>query len=361
MINLNYYILISHNKLIYKLKTFGICGKILLWIKEFLNNRSFAVKLNNYLSKSLPVISSVPQGSKLGPLLYILYANDIMQNFKFAKVKMYVDDLTVYAIVNNINDRIKLQNELNNLLEWSKKWQLNINFDKCHVIHIGKKNLNFDYCFNNIAIHVSMCEQILGVLFDSNLSFREHIFQCVSKASRMCNLIYANIKCTDMLVLVNLYKCYARPLLEYCSVIFSPHYVYLIKLIENVQKRFTKKLPGLQNKCYHDRLKLCNLEPLETRRLHADLILMYKIINSTIHVDLHNCVSVSYSITRGNKYKLNKYHAKLDIRKYFFAFRTVNIWNFLHNDIVSCKTARGFIVKLLDITRFLKGQDVRPY
>ena len=73
-----------------------------------------------------------------------------MQNFKFAKVKMYADDLTVYAIVNNINDRIKLQNELNNLLEWSKKWQLNINFDKCHVIHIGKKNLHFDYCFNNI-------------------------------------------------------------------------------------------------------------------------------------------------------------------------------------------------------------------
>ena len=163
-----------------------------------------------------------------------------MQNFKFAKVKMYADDLTVYAIVNNINDRIKLQNELNNLLEWSKKWQLNINFDKCHVIHIGKKNLHFDYCFNNIAIHVSMSEKILGVLFDSNLSFREHIFQCVSKASRMCNLIYANIKCTDMLVLVNSYKCYARPLLEYCSVIFSPHYVYLINLIENVQKRFTK-------------------------------------------------------------------------------------------------------------------------
>ena len=87
----------------------------------------------------MPVISSVSQGSKLGPLLYILYANDIMQNFKFAKVKMYADDLTIYAIVNNINDRIKLQNELNNLLEWSKKWQLNINFDKCHVIRIGKK------------------------------------------------------------------------------------------------------------------------------------------------------------------------------------------------------------------------------
>ena len=69
----------------------------------------------------MPVISSVPQGSQLGPLLFILYANDIMLNFKLAKVKLYADDLTVYAIVNNINDMIKLQNELNNLLEWSKR------------------------------------------------------------------------------------------------------------------------------------------------------------------------------------------------------------------------------------------------
>ena len=72
-----------------------------------------------------------------------------------------------------------------------------------------KKNLRFDHCFNNIAIHISICEKILGVLLNSNLSLREHIFQCVSKASSMSNLIYANIKYTDMLVLVNLYKCYA--------------------------------------------------------------------------------------------------------------------------------------------------------
>ena len=126
----------------------------------------------------------------------------------------------------------------------------------------------------------------------------KYIIQCVSKASRMSNLIYANIKCTDMFVLINLHKCYARLLLEYCSVIFSPHYVYLINLIENVHKKITKKLPGLRNMCYQDRLKLCNLEPLETHCLHADLILMYKIINGTIHVDIHNCVSISYSTTR---------------------------------------------------------------
>ena len=106
--------------------------------------------------------------------------------------------------------------------------------------------------------------------------------------------------------------------------------MYLINLIENAHTKLPKKLPGLRKMYYQNRLKLFNLEPLETRRLHADLILMHKILNVTVHVDLHNCVSISYSTTRGSKYNLTKYHAKLDTRKKIFAFRTINFWNFSH-------------------------------
>ena len=87
---------ISHNKLLYKLKMYGICGKIHTWIKEFLINRFFNVKIKPTLSKKYPVISSTPQGSKLAPLLYILYANDISKVFKYIKIKMYADDVTIY-------------------------------------------------------------------------------------------------------------------------------------------------------------------------------------------------------------------------------------------------------------------------
>ena len=97
---------ISHNKLIYKLQFYGICGKVQSWIKEFLNNRLFRVKRNNYKSNSYPVTSSVPQGTKLAPILYNLYCNDIVNNFKCAKVKMYADDLTIYVIIMNDDDRI---------------------------------------------------------------------------------------------------------------------------------------------------------------------------------------------------------------------------------------------------------------
>ena len=106
---------ISHSKLIHKLYSYGIQGKLLNWIKEFLNNRTFSVLINNINSLIFPVISSVPQGSKTGPLFYILYANDLANIFKFAKLKMYADDLSIYAAVNNYENYLKLQYDLNEL------------------------------------------------------------------------------------------------------------------------------------------------------------------------------------------------------------------------------------------------------
>jgi hypothetical protein len=91
----------------------------------------------------------VPQGSKLAPLLYILYANDIAKIFKFAKVNMYDDDLTIYALVNNIEDKNTFQNKLNDLVSWVKQWQLKINYEKCHTLHFGNKNMHF-FTHNNL-------------------------------------------------------------------------------------------------------------------------------------------------------------------------------------------------------------------
>ena len=91
---------------------YGISGKLLLWVKHFLIGRKFYVKLNNCFSKFYNVTSSVPQGNKLDPLLYIIYANDIADLFKFAKIKMYADDLTTYACIINEMGRVKFQNEL---------------------------------------------------------------------------------------------------------------------------------------------------------------------------------------------------------------------------------------------------------
>ena len=119
---------ILHSKLLYKLKMYGIYSKIHSWIKEFLTIRFFKVKIMATLSKNYSVISSTPQGSKLAPLLYILFAIDISKMFKYIKIKMYTDDVTIYALADNPNDHKLIQNDLNNLIRWADCWQLKINF-----------------------------------------------------------------------------------------------------------------------------------------------------------------------------------------------------------------------------------------
>ena len=250
---------ISHSKLIHKLYSYGIQGKLINWIKEFLKNRTFSVLINNINSVIFSVISLVPQGSKTGPLFYILCANDLAYIFKFAKLKMYADDLSIYAAVNNYKDYLKLQYDLNELCKWAERWCLNINYDKCKVIHFGHANKAFNYKLNDILIKSSNNEKTLGVVIDSNLSFKEHIYACVKKGYGISNIISTNLRNLQRNTLVNLYKCYVRPTLEYNSVIFSPHNIFLIDTLENVQRHFTKHLPGLYNFEYVERLKFVNL------------------------------------------------------------------------------------------------------
>jgi hypothetical protein len=146
------------------------------------------------------------------------------------------------------------------------------------------------------------------------------------KASNVCNLILSNVFHVNRSTLVNLFKCYARPYLEYASVIFSPHYLYQINLIEKVQRNFTKRLNGLRDVSYSNRLRECKLEPLELRRIHSDLIFLYKVINKLNVCDIEHCIKFSTNTcTRGNRMKLNKQHIHLDIRKYFFSHRVIDM------------------------------------
>ena len=209
---------------------------------------------------------------------------------------MYADDLTIYAVVNSFQDKENLQLELNELLKWANKWQLKINFDKCHVIHMNFKN-NFIYRLDLHNIEVSLCEKIFGKLLVCNLSVKEHEYETVKKACKMCNINLTNFKHVNNCTLTDLYKCYVKPILEYVSVVWSPHHIYPIDLIENVQRDFTKRLPGLYYMNYCDRLYFCNLKLLEIRRLHNDVIMLNKVLHNHVSVNMNNCISFIQIIT----------------------------------------------------------------
>ena len=165
-------------------------------------------------------------------------------------------------------------------------------------------------------------------------------------------------------MLIQLYTAYSRPFPDYASVIYSPHFMYLIDAIESVQRHFIKQLRGLKDMSYTNKLNICNIEFLEIRRLHTDLITLYKIIYSFI-----DCNNISFNFnsicnqgnrTRGNSYKLIKNRIRLNIRKFFFCNRLVDIWNCLSNDIVNCTTVKMFASKLkkYDLSKFIRGQTL---
>ena len=149
-------------------------------------------------------------------------------------------------------------------------------------MHLGYNNNKYKYSLHTFDIKESNCEKILGVYIDDKLSFRLviiHIYNCIKKASNVCNMLLTNVYNVDNTMLINLYKIYARPYLDYASVIYSPHYLQMIDIIENVQRKFTKRLKGLTNVCYVDRLNMVSLESLELRRLHCDVIMLFKILH----------------------------------------------------------------------------------
>ncbi len=353
---------ISHSKLLHKLDKYGICSNVHNWINSFLKNRSFRVSVGDCFSKSYDIPSSVPQGSKLGPLMFLLYVNDISDLFKYAKIKMYADDLSIYAPVNNENDNMALQNELDKLCKWCAIWSLSINYKKCNLIHMGYNNPNLPYHLNDTLLSVSNCERILGVLVDDNLSFSDHIYSCVKKANRISNLILANVYNLENSLLIDLYKTYCRPYLDYVSTVYSPHYLQLIDVIESVQRHFTKRLHGLKNMSYIERMQMFNLESLELRRLRTDLILLYKILHGYINTSLYGeFVYNRVRETRGHTFKLVKNHVRLDVRKFSFTCRVIDVWNSLNSEVVSSSNVKQFIHKLslYDLSKFIRGRAIK--
>ena len=173
---------------------------------------------------------------------------------------------------------------------------------------------------------------------DNVLSLSSHCSSIVNKASRKINLIYRTFLSGNRDNFVRAFTVYVRPMLEYCSTVWSPYCSKHIKLIEAVQRRFTKRLPGLRDLSYAQRLKELNLESLHSRRTKADLLMTYKILFGLVNVDRDKFFSLAvdnanFVHTRGHQFKLNICRARLNARKHFFSSRIVSIWNSLPSSV----------------------------
>ena len=176
------------------------------------------------------------------------------------------------------SDFYALQDDLQSVLEWAAKNQLGIAFHKSNVLHMGKNNGHFQYKVDNSVIPAAKCVKDLGVYVSDDLNFSVHVDRIVAKAHRMGALVYRSFKCRDRNFLVQMFVTFVRPMLEYNTTVWSPYQLVQIKKLERVQRRFSKRIPGLQDTPYLDRLKILGLERLELRRIRFDLVMAFKIV-----------------------------------------------------------------------------------
>jgi len=288
------------------------------------------------------VWSGVPQGSVLGPLLFLIFINDL-DGAICSNVLKFADDTKVYGVVDNQQQGQKLQNDLNTLGEWAVKWHMKFSVEKCKVVHYGRNSIGYKYSMYGRQLEEVTSEKDLGVVFSNDLKVAKQCEEAYSRANRILGLINRTVRFRTPTVLVSLYKSMVRPHLENCSVVWSPHYTKDKVLLERVQHRFTRMFDDLKELPYEDRLRKLGLWSLEERRNRADLIEIYKMIKGLSTVPWSRFFSRSEnSVTRGHNWKLVKKASRLDTRLYFFSQRSVSRWNNLMQKEVDAPSMNSF-------------------
>ena len=333
---------VPHQRLLYKLKSNHVDGNILRWIAEWLRNRRQRVVINGSESMWGPVKSGVPQGSVLGPLLFIIFINDIdLAASDIGIMNKFADDTKLGQSVNSDCDRQKLQTCLNKLCDWASAWGMKFNEKKCNVVHFGKNNPRFDYFMNNVKLNNVTDQKDVGININYTLKSANHCSEIAKRANAILGQLCRSFHYRDRFTFINLYKTYVRCHLEYCSPAWSPSSQSDIDILERVQKRAVGMVSGLISASYEDKIKELGLQTLAQRRERIDMIQTFKILNRVDDVDYQTWFE-HVNVNRATRTRLTACPMNLvinrtnrDIRKSFFSQRVINTWNKLPIDVKS--------------------------
>ncbi len=328
-------------RLLKKLHGYGIRGKVWTWIEQFLSNRWMRVGVRGEFSEWTRVTSGVPQGSVLGPILFLLFINDIPEGIH-SLIKLFADDTKVLKKIISENDRDLLQNDLFQLCDWSEKWLLGFNTGKCKCMHSGKQENVRDYFMRkngeNVNLKVVKEEKDLGVYVTDDLKWSRQCAAAANKAMYVLRNVKSTFNTLDIESFHIVYRTYIRGHLEYSVQAWSPFLRKDIKVLEDVQRRATKLVGCVRNLPYDERLKRLGLMSLEERRVRGDLIETYKIITGKENIKSETFFEIDQDGRRGHKWKLKKPRVKSRIRQNFYSQRVINTWNRLPGNVVECDT-----------------------
>jgi hypothetical protein len=277
---------IDHGLLLIKLESFGFSDNLVELIRSYLSDRFMYVGVNGYASKPFKQESGVPQGSVLGPLFFNIFINDLVDDLDVPHL-LFADDMKIYLTIDSIDDALRLQGCIEEISRRCKLNNLVLNHLKCSIVSFTRKTkpLLFDYKINGSILTRRESIRDLGVIFDSKLSFGEHIRTIAGTAFRALGFVLrAGREFSDVATLKLLYITYVRSRLEYASLVWSPIYDVHSSLLERVQRRFLKNVVFMLNGAYPPRgcpqgllLGEVGLQSLLDRRMEHSVIFLFKL------------------------------------------------------------------------------------
>ncbi|MGL5756646.1 MAG: reverse transcriptase domain-containing protein, partial [Paraclostridium sp.] len=312
---------VCHELLLRKLEGFGIAGDVKEWIAQFLK-RDFCVKVGNSISAPAVITSGVPQGSVLGPLLFLLFVNDLTDSLRNPAF-MFADDVKIAGI--------NLEYDIQVVKKWSKKWDLPLNQEKCQILGLTEELGEGEPRSYRMASEV----KDLGVVITNDFKVARQCEFVANKARRELFRVRTAISCRKPDIFLPLYKTIVRPHLEYCVQAWSPYMRKDIEHLEKVQKLATRMIEGQKGKPYDQRLRDLNLFSLERRRIRGDLIETFKIVKGLSGIKFETLFSfLPDNRTRGHCLRLQRNHSKGGIRTNFFSNRVIPLWNKLPEEVI---------------------------
>lgn len=342
----------NHSLLIHKLKAYGIQGKANRWIQSFLSNRRQAVVVDGVASSFVSVQSGVPQGSVLGPALFLVYINDLPVSLD-KSVRLFADDTAVYSKVKTRIDQDQLQADLDRLADWEGRWDMQFHPAKCNTLRCTQKHkpLIKDYTLHGHTLSTVQSAKYLGVTLHHKMDWDNHVNAICSKANSALGFLRRNLKVSSPSIRERAYKAFVRPLLEYAPSVWDPYELKHKVAIERVQRRAARFVLNR----YHNTSSVSTMldtlawKPLEQRRKAARLTAFYKINNNLMHcINLKSQLKPSTS--RNRRHGHNKQYlplsCKTNYRSGSFLPRTIPEWNALPQDTIEAETPDSFMSRV---------------
>ncbi len=232
---------LDHRILVGKLAKYGLSNKTVDWFSAYLNGRQLRVRAGDAMSDPFIATSGVPQGSHLGPILFLIFIQDLVAKLEDVGASMFADDLKIYHPISSINDCLHLQRSLDRVNEWSHNNHLLLNAQKCQTMVFNRRRSRIEYAYTLDDTHLARVSVIkdLGLFLDGKLTFKTHIDRTVARCKSILGQISRfarGFMNTD--VIKTLYCSLVRSIIEYAAPAWSSHHVSYMNRLESIQKRF---------------------------------------------------------------------------------------------------------------------------